>query len=120
MKVVGTLQRESDSKDAFEDLTGSGGSPGAAVLSTAEVALGTTPRRSGRFTIPGTGLTVGKPLLIVQAVGPYTGKGTLADEAEMDQITVAASVTSATEITAYWVSAYLVAGNFKFNYMIGA
>lgn len=89
-------------------------------LSSVEVNLGSVPLRNGRFTISGSGMTTGKPVQITQAVGPYTGKGTRADEAEMDQVTVTASVTSATTITAYWSSPRKVRGNIKFNYMIGA
>lgn len=95
---------------------------GASALSfqTAEVNLGSTARRSGRFTLPGVGMTVGKPVLVQQAVGPYTGKGARADEAEMDQMTVAASVTSPTVITAYWRASGPMKGNVKVNYLVGA
>ena len=84
-----------------------------------EVDLGTVAKNAGQFTIAGAGMTPARPVLIFKAVGPYTGKGTLADEAEMDLISVTASVTSATEITAYWQSAGPVSGNVKFNYVIG-
>ena len=94
---------------------------GATSLATVEKDLGSSPRRSGKFTITGlTGLTTNKPVSIMQAVGPYTGKGTLMDEAEMDGLTVSGVVTSATEITAYWNAATRVKGNFKFNYFVGA
>lgn len=97
------------------------GTAGETVLTTVEKSLGNVPRTSGKFTITGlSGLTTNKPVSITQAVGPYTGKGTLADEAEMDGVTVSASVTSATTITAYWNSARRVKGNFKFNYFVGA
>jgi len=90
-------------------------------LTTVEKDLGSVPRTSGKFTITGlSGLTTNKPVTITQAVGPYTGKGTRADEAEMDGLSVSAVVTSATEITAYWNSARRVKGNFKFNYFVGA
>jgi hypothetical protein len=92
---------------------------GGLALASAEVNLGNA-KTGGKFTIAGSGMTIGKPVIIQQAVGPYTGKGTLADEAEMDQVAVTASVTSATVITAYWSSARRVRGNFKFNYAIGA
>lgn len=93
---------------------------GALTFKVAEVNLGAVARRSGKFTIAGVALTIGKPVVISQAVGPYTGKGTLADEAEMDEVQVTGSVTSATVITCYWASQYRVVGNFKFNYLIGA
>lgn len=96
----------------------SGGS--GVTLTTTEVNVGSTAKTGGKFTISGAGLTTGKPVLIQQAVGPYTGKGTMADEAEMDQLNVAASVTSSTTITAYWSSARRVKGNFKFNYQVSA
>lgn len=98
--------------------TASGGA--GVTLTTVEVNVGSVPKSGGTFTIAGAALTVGKPVLINQAVGPYTGKGTLPDEAEMDQVNVAASVTGAATITAYWSSARRVKGNFKFNYQVSA
>lgn len=86
-----------------------------------EVDLGTPARRSGKFTTPVTGQTAGKPVLIWQAPGPYTGKGFAgADEAEMDAIEASASVTNATTITVFWRCRTRVRGNIKFNYQIGA
>jgi hypothetical protein len=99
---------------------GTWASPTASLaFSSVEVDLGDA-KTGGKFTIAGSGMTVGKPVMIQQAVGPYTGKGTRADEAEMDQVTVTASVTAANTITAYWASPRRVKGNFKFNYAIGA
>lgn len=95
-------------------------SVGSFTLIQTEVDLGSVPVRSGSFTITTTGLTSGKPVMLQQAVGPYTGKGTLADEAEMDGLTISASTTSTTTIVAYWNSATYVKGNFKFNYIISA
>lgn len=91
-----------------------------ASLTIAEVDLGPVGRRSGKFVIGSlTGLTVGRAVAMWQAPGPYTGKGTLADEAEMDAVEVAASVTSATQITAFWRSRTRVRGNHRFSYQIG-
>lgn len=89
-------------------------------LTTVEKDLGSVPKMAGKFTIAGAGLTIGKPVSIMKAVGPYTNKGTRADEAEMDAIIATGVVTSATEITAYWNSATRVKGNVKFNYFVGA
>jgi hypothetical protein len=100
-----------------------GGGGGGLTLSTAEVSLGAAPyaRRSGSFQITGlSGLTTGKAVSIQQANGPYTGKGTREDEAEMDQVTVTAKVASATVIQAYWASTYRVRGNVKFDYAVSA
>lgn len=92
----------------------------ALTLLTTEVNLGALPTYSGTFTIAGVGMTIGKPVLIQQAVGPYTGKGTLADEAE-DQVSAVASVTSAVAITAYWSAQKSpIVGNVKFNYAVSA
>lgn len=93
---------------------------GATVLVEVEVFLGSVPRRSGRFSIVGTGLIIGRPVVIQKANGPYTGKGTLADEAEMDLLVVSGKVVSPTVIECFWNSASPVAGNFKFNYFVGA
>lgn len=86
-------------------------------MSTVEVDLGSTPKRAGRFVITTPGLTVGRPVLVQQASGPYTGKGMRADEAEMDSITVRAKVISSTEIECFWGSNTKVWKNFKFNYL---
>lgn len=92
-------------------------------LTTVELSVATTPqtRRSGHLQITGlAGLTAGKPVLVQQAAGPYTGKGTRTDEAEMDMLTVAGVVLNATTIDLYWQSKYQVRGNFKFNYAVAA
>ena len=96
------------------------GGGGGLTLTPVEVNLGTAERRAGRFTITGAGLTAGKPVLIQQAVGPYTGKGTRADEAEMDQLVLSAAVLNTTTIEAFWNSHHKVRGNMKFNYAVSA
>lgn len=89
-------------------------------LSEIEVSVWTSPRKSGKFNISWTGLTIWKPVFIQQANWPYTGKWTLADEAEMDWLVVRWKVTSSTNIECYWTSATKVWKNFKFNYIISA
>jgi hypothetical protein len=97
----------------------SGGS-GGLTLTVVEKDLGSLPRLSGTFDITGlSGLTTDRPVLMQQAVGPYTGKGTLADEAEMDQLSLSATVLNPSTIRAYWSSPTLVVGNFKFQYAVG-
>ena len=88
-------------------------------LTEVEKNLGTAPRTSGKFNITSSGLTTGKHILITQANGPYTGKGTLTDESEMDAITATGKVTSATNIECYWRSPTKVRGNVKFAYAVG-
>lgn len=92
---------------------------GSIPMSTTEVNFGTKPVSSGSFNITTSGLTSGRPVLVTQASGPYTGKGTLADEAEMDSITVRAKTTSTTNIQCYWSSPTYVSGNIKFDYVAG-
>ena len=93
---------------------------GTVTFTTTEVNISNTPVRTGKFTITGAGLTIGKPVLIRQSRSAYTSKGTLADEADMDTLTVIGSVTSAVLITCSWYSRTAVKGNFKFDYVVGA
>lgn len=108
-----------DPSDTIE-IASSGGGGGGLTLTTVEVDLGSTAKTSGRFTIAGVGLSTGKPVLINQASGPYTNKGTRTDEAEMDQVHVVGKVISSTEIECFWNSHYRVRGNFKFDYAVSA
>lgn len=79
------------------------------------------PALSGTFDITGlTGLTAGKPVAIWKAAGPYDGKGTLADEAEMDTVTAEGYVVNATTVRVYWTASAPQIGDMKFNYLIGA
>lgn len=106
--------------DGANTLTVDAAGGGSPTWTNVEKDLGATAR-SGKFTITGlAGLTIGKPVIMTQAVGPYTDKGTLADEAEMDEVSVNASVTGTDTITAYWKSQTFVKGNHKFNYLVGA
>jgi hypothetical protein len=98
------------------NLTVSGGS----TIDTVEVDLGSEPVPNGEFTITGAGFTVGKPVIITQAPGAYTGKGSYPDEIELDQLTVAAYIFDSTTIKCNWGSNTRVRGNVKFNYMVGA
>lgn len=95
-----------------------GGGGGGLTMTTVEKDLGSTPVQTGRFTISGAGLVVGKPVLVVKANGPYTGKGTLTDEAEMDQMTFSGKVISATLIEVFWQSDGPVVGNVKVDYAV--
>lgn len=97
-----------------------GGGDGGLTLTTGEIDLGSVPRRSGRFIISGSGLTVGKPALVLQAHGPYTGKGTRADEAQMDRLMVTGKVISTTQVECFWNSTTRVRGNFKFDAAVSA
>lgn len=93
---------------------------GQPTVTTIEVDLGSIPRRTGKFNITSSDLTIGKPVMIQQASGSYTGKGTLTDEAEMDGLTVTGKVTSASNIECFWSSRNKVWKNFKFDYFVSA
>jgi len=101
------------------DASAFAGGAGSVGFTQVEVDLGATARRVGSFTIAGSGMTIGKPVLISKAAGPYTGKGTRADEAELDLIAAIGVVESGTAIRVFWQSLGPVCGNFKFNYLIG-
>lgn len=114
MEYVGAdITRHGDARSAFATEN--------SAFAAVEVDLGTPAKRSGSFTIAGTGMTPGKPVKIWLAVGPYTGKGfTSADEVQLYEIEATGVVTSSTVITIYWRSRHRVRGNVKFNYLIGA
>jgi hypothetical protein len=103
-----------DIKALYSAVGGSG-----IAITTIEVDLGLPAKNSGMFSLTGlSGLTADKQVIITQATGPYTGKGILADECEMDKVVCSGVVKNATTIDVYWNSQYKVLGNFKFNYFI--
>lgn len=66
---------------------GPAGGGGGGSATTVEKNLGSTAAWQGKFTITDATITGTSKVLVWQAPGPYTGKGTRADEAEMDRIT---------------------------------
>jgi hypothetical protein len=88
-------------------------------MTTIEINLGVKARKSGRFVIPGVGLTLGKPVLIQQAGGAHTGQGLRGDQGQFYNVSATGIVASATEIQCHWVCDSFVRGNVKFNYTIG-
>ncbi len=96
-----------------------GGGGSASIL--VEVDLGAASARAGKFALAGlSGLTTGSRVRFEQAVGPYAGKGSLADEYEMDLVSASGTATSATAIAAFWQSSGAVRGSFKFLYDVTA
>lgn len=65
-----------------------GGGGGSAT--TVEVNLGATAQWTGKFTITDATITATSKVLCWQAPGPYTSKGTRADEAELQPVQVIA------------------------------
>ena len=77
--------------------------PTAAVAATTvEVNLSATPTWRGKFTITDAAIGAGSKVLCWQAPGPYTGKGTRADEAEMQPVSVIAVTPAAGSAVVHW------------------
>lgn len=96
-------------------------SSGGLTFITVEKNLGSLAKKSGTFDITGlSGLTPGKQVLVNQAVAPYTGKGTLSDEASMNLAVASGYVLNATTIRVYWDCGEQgnLKGNVKWNYAI--
>lgn len=82
-----------------------------------EINFGNTPAKMGNFVITGSNFTPNTPIIINQSVGPYTNKGSMMDEFQMDSINISGKCISDTFIKCYWKSNTFVKGNFKFNYI---
>jgi len=79
---------------------GPAGSSGSAT--TVEVNLGAAALWTGRFTITDAAITATSKVLVWQAPGPYTGKGTRADEAEMQPVNVTATSPATGSASVMW------------------
>ncbi len=78
-------------------------SPTATVsAATVEKDLGSTPAFRGQFTITDAAIGASSKVLCWQAPGPYTGKGTRADEAEMQPVHIIATEPSAGSAIVKW------------------
>lgn len=75
---------------------------GSLSATTVEVDLGATAVFRGKFTITDAGISSSSKVFCWQAPGPYTGKGTLADEAEMQPVSVIAVSPGSGSATVYW------------------
>lgn len=69
---------------------------------TVETNIGSTLKFAGKFTITDAAITAAKKVLCWQAPGPYTGKGTRADEAELQPVQVIAVFPAEGSATVYW------------------
>lgn len=86
---------------------------------TVEVDLGFPAKFSGTFDITTSNLNTARTVVIQQASGPYTGKGTLPDEAEMDQVNVTGYILNDTTIRCYWNGGTsAIVGKIKFIYQV--
>ena len=90
--------------DTDPRLAASGGS-----ATTVEVDLGSTAVFRGKFTITDTAISASSKVLCWQAPGPYTGKGTRADEAEMQPVEVVAVEPGSGTAVVKWQTPPMVA-----------
>jgi len=105
--------------DGDEGLMGPPGPVYVPSVALFEKDLGSTPRYGGTFDYATTGLVAGALIHIEQVAGPYTGKGTREDEAEMDLLDVLAYAADASTLRVYWAAprdSGPVRGNFRFVY----
>jgi hypothetical protein len=79
-----------------------GGGAGSVTATTVEVNLGSTAVWRGRFTITDATIGATSKLLVWQAPGPYTGKGTRADEAEIQPVSIIAVNPATGSAVVYW------------------
>lgn len=90
----------------------------AAPMTVVEIDVGNTAK-SGRFVITGSGFEAGKRVVISPNPGPYSGKGTMSDESEMDAITVVGAVLDTNSLECFWHAIPgPVRGFFKFQYRL--
>lgn len=84
-----------------------------------EVNLGYPGRTSGSFDVSFTaGCPKDSPVRLSQAAAPYTGKGSLPDEAEMDTVSITGYAVTRTLLRCYWRCSDRVGGNYKFDYQV--
>lgn len=104
-----SILEDNGSEDGFpvpgpqgiQGIQGIPGGGGGGSATTVETNVGTTPIAGGRFTITDAAITPSSKVIVTQAPGAYTGKGTRGDEAEMDPIICVAAPGSGSAIV-YW------------------
>jgi hypothetical protein len=79
--------------------------PGGSSATTVETNLGSTATYQGKFTITDAAITAVKKVLVWQAPGPYTGKGTRADEADMVAVQVVSVTPASGSAVVRWETA---------------
>jgi hypothetical protein len=95
-------------QDAQGYVVSSTGGAGASATTT-EKDLGSTPTWRGKFTITDATISGTSKVLCWQAPGPYTGKGTRADEAEMQPVSVIAVEPASGSAVVKWETPPMIA-----------
>ncbi len=88
---------------------------GAITPTLIEVDLGATPVWEGKFTITDGDIDTSSMVFCWQAPGPYTGKGTLADEARLTPVHVLAVESRLGEAIVYWQTLPIVVDSLKYT-----
>jgi hypothetical protein len=91
------------------DTGAAGGGGGSAT--TIEVNLSSVATWRGRFVITDAAITSTKKILVWQATGPYTGKGTRQDEDEMQPVSIIATRPGAGSAVVVWETPPIVVVN---------
>lgn len=86
----------------IQGIQGPAGGGGGGSATVVEVNVGSTPVAAGRFSITDAAIGASSKIFIQQAPGPYTGKGTRADEADMDPLWCVAYPNGAGQAIAHW------------------
>jgi hypothetical protein len=86
-----------------------GGGGGSAT--TIEVNVSATATWRGKFTITDAAITATSKVLCWQAPGPYTSKGTRADEAELQPVQIITVVPATGTALAYWQTPPMITQN---------
>lgn len=85
-----------------------------------DIDIGNTAH-SGRFLIAGTDFEITKHVIIHLKAGPYTNKGTLSDESEMDMVIPVGRVIDDHTLECYWHALPgPVRGHFTFQYRLAS
>jgi hypothetical protein len=109
--VTLTIADDAGSEEVDITIAASGGGGGGASATTVEVNLGSTATWRGKFTITDAAIGATNKVHVWQAPGPYTGKGTRADEAEMQPVKITAVEPAAGSATVYWETPPLISMN---------
>ena len=80
---------------------------GGSAWTTVEQNLGSTAAVSGHFVLTDAAIAPSSKVIVQQAPGPYTGKGTLADEATMDTLWCVAEPQTGQAVVHWRVNGYL-------------
>jgi hypothetical protein len=96
----------------------------ALVLTEYEADLGYPAKYAGSFDITGlSGLVAGRQVLVQQKAAAYTGKGTLTDESELDQVSANGYAVNDTTVRVFWncvPPGGPVCGNVKFGFAVSS